>query len=159
MSSGACHSVAAKCHEALQHHVSCCTNKKLRSWLEKASSTDADGKGKTGHALQDAEYSALGQLLRAKRAGKLALSVAVTAKAVWIKLPKCEDSDAKSKVVKATKQHLLRAALGKVSSFIYAICMCLVTALCLLRRLVSLHHTFCGCQAFPPELVALLNNA
>ena len=124
MTSGACHSVAATFHESLSSHVLTCTNKHMRSWLEKASSTDADGKEKTGEALQHAKDSALGQMLQAKLVGKLTLSVAVVAKAFWIKLPKCEDADAKSKVLKATKQHLMRAALGKVSFFLFTQSAC-----------------------------------
>ena len=98
ISIGTFSSVRSKFYDAIKGNCNKCTNERVRQWFESANADDG----------------VLGQFVIAQQQAKLALAIAVAAKAVWIKIPKAgEDRKKKKELVAATKKHIAAAKVDK----------------------------------------------
>ena len=89
--------IANKFYEAIKTHCDECCNEKVRQWFEYSSK----------------EEGVLHCYLQAVLQAKLALAVAVAAKAVYIKIPKVGDDSKKKEIVAASKRHIECAKVGR----------------------------------------------
>jgi hypothetical protein len=98
ISIGTFSSVSSKFYDAIKGKCNESTNERVRQWFESGSADDG----------------VLGRYVIAQKQAKLALAVAVAAKAIWIKIPKVGDDRKKKKeLVAATKKHIAAAKVDK----------------------------------------------
>ena len=101
ISVGTFSSVASKFFDSVKAACDACTNDRIRQWFAEASK----------------ENQVVADFRLALQQAKLALAVAVAAKAVWVKLPKlgqdAEGKKARKTLVAGTKRHIVAAKVDK----------------------------------------------
>ena len=100
--------MSSKFYDAIKGKCNESTNERIRQWFESGSADDG----------------VLGRYVIAQKQAKLALAVAVAAKAIWIKIPKVGDDRKKEKeLVAATKSTSRRPRSTRLFVLLFA-CTC-----------------------------------